>query len=262
MGLAGSVPQDPPDRRLCHWGSQPEDLCSQKTCALLWSRVPKSYKKTVLYTDFWEAYRKVLPQKRHHPTDKGEGQTCHADLPYRALQQHPAPADGALRQADGALRQADALFLEDGRDGRTRCTRTVYVCFSMNTTEKIRQLKLGHHQRLQIRFGCRLYSQTAGARDLPACISRRTCSLNFLVKIPPYEAQSWRPPFRSIPPQRVFSLPGFSYASNPLRFYIKGLSYFAWVWPRIVHKGQQVAMAPALPLLQLDGLKKCPCRLR
>lgn len=28
---------------------------SEKTCALLWGRVPKSYQKAVLYTDFWEA---------------------------------------------------------------------------------------------------------------------------------------------------------------------------------------------------------------
>ena len=50
---------------------------SRKTCALLWSRVPHSYKRALLYTDFWDAYTKVLPAKRHRATDKGEGQTCH-----------------------------------------------------------------------------------------------------------------------------------------------------------------------------------------
>ena len=80
---------------------------SEKTCALLWERVPKSYKKALLYTDFWKAYQKVLPKKQHRPTDKGEGQTCHiTPLKPRALQQHSTPADGALRPMH-------ALVLED-----------------------------------------------------------------------------------------------------------------------------------------------------
>ena len=50
---------------------------SEATCALLWSRIPKAYKKGVLYTDFWSAYALVLPAKRHRATGKGDGQTCH-----------------------------------------------------------------------------------------------------------------------------------------------------------------------------------------
>ena len=80
---------------------------SEKTCALLWKRVPKPYKKALLYTDFWKAYQKVLPKKRHRPTDKGDGQTCHR----RALQQHPASADGEVCEMY-------AFILEDGRDAR------------------------------------------------------------------------------------------------------------------------------------------------
>lgn len=60
---------------------------SQKTCALLWKRVPEPYKKAVLYTDFWEAYRKVLPEERHRPTDKGEGQTCRIERFNNILRQ-------------------------------------------------------------------------------------------------------------------------------------------------------------------------------
>lgn len=60
---------------------------SHKTCTLLWFRVPKSYKKAVLYTDFWDAYTKVLPTERHRATDKGEGQTCHIERFNNVLRQ-------------------------------------------------------------------------------------------------------------------------------------------------------------------------------
>ena len=50
---------------------------SETTCALLWTRVPKGYKKALLYSDFWEAYQAVLPDEQHEATGKGAGQTCH-----------------------------------------------------------------------------------------------------------------------------------------------------------------------------------------
>jgi len=50
---------------------------SETTCALLWSRIPKAYRRGLLYTDFWSAYALVLPAKRHWATGKGDGQTCH-----------------------------------------------------------------------------------------------------------------------------------------------------------------------------------------
>lgn len=60
---------------------------SEATCALLWSRIPKAYKKGVLYTDFWSAYANVLPQKRHRATGKGDGQTCHIERFNNILRQ-------------------------------------------------------------------------------------------------------------------------------------------------------------------------------
>ncbi len=60
---------------------------SEKTCALLWKRVPKSYKKAVLYTDFWDAYQKVLPKEQHHAVGKGAGQTCHIERFNNILRQ-------------------------------------------------------------------------------------------------------------------------------------------------------------------------------
>ena len=52
---------------------------SEKTCVLLWKRVPKSYQKALLYSDFWEAYQTVLPDEQHQATGKGAGQTCHVE---------------------------------------------------------------------------------------------------------------------------------------------------------------------------------------
>jgi len=39
-----------------------------------------------MFTDFWEAYQKVVPQGQHRATGKGEGQTCQiTPLKPRAL---------------------------------------------------------------------------------------------------------------------------------------------------------------------------------
>ncbi len=60
---------------------------SEQTCRLLWERVPKSYKKALLYTDFWDAYQKVLPDEQHEATGKGAGQTCHIERFNNILRQ-------------------------------------------------------------------------------------------------------------------------------------------------------------------------------
>ena len=52
---------------------------SEATCRLLWERVPASYKRGLLYTDFWSAYAEVLPEGQHRATGKGAGQTCHIE---------------------------------------------------------------------------------------------------------------------------------------------------------------------------------------
>ena len=62
----------------------------QKECRLLWRRVPKAYKKSLLYTDFWQAYAKVLPVAQHRPTGKGDGQTCHIERFNNVLRQRLA----------------------------------------------------------------------------------------------------------------------------------------------------------------------------
>ncbi len=60
---------------------------SEATCRQLWERVPKRYKKCVLFTDFWKAYADVLPEEQHRATGKGDGQTCHIERFNNILRQ-------------------------------------------------------------------------------------------------------------------------------------------------------------------------------
>lgn len=45
----------------------------EASCRLLWRRIPESYRRGVLYSDFWESYQKVLPEDRHQPVGKAKG---------------------------------------------------------------------------------------------------------------------------------------------------------------------------------------------
>ena len=51
----------------------------EATCRLLWQRIPESYRRGELYSDFWESYQRVLPKERHRPVGKSEGQTNHVE---------------------------------------------------------------------------------------------------------------------------------------------------------------------------------------
>lgn len=49
---------------------------SEATARQLWASLPAVYRQcAVCYTDFWEAYRCVLPSKRHRAVGKGSGLT-------------------------------------------------------------------------------------------------------------------------------------------------------------------------------------------
>ena len=48
---------------------------SAETCRTLWSRVPKQYRRKLVYTDFYEAYFSALPKGQHRPRQKGSGKT-------------------------------------------------------------------------------------------------------------------------------------------------------------------------------------------
>ncbi len=61
-----------------------------ETCKRLWQRIPPGYRRLLCFTDFWEAYGKVLPEDQHQATDKGDGQTCHIERWNNTLRQRLA----------------------------------------------------------------------------------------------------------------------------------------------------------------------------
>jgi insertion element IS1 protein InsB len=49
---------------------------SRKSACKLWASLPGVYRQcAIAYTDFWEAYKKVIPSKRHRAVGKDSGQT-------------------------------------------------------------------------------------------------------------------------------------------------------------------------------------------
>ena len=62
----------------------------ETTCKRLWRRVPPAYRRLLCFTDFWDAYAKVIPEAQHEATDKGDGQTCHVERWNNTLRQRLA----------------------------------------------------------------------------------------------------------------------------------------------------------------------------
>jgi insertion element IS1 protein InsB len=52
---------------------------SQQTCQCLWEAIPEGYRQAHCYTDFWEAYAKVLPVAQHTAVGKESGETAHVE---------------------------------------------------------------------------------------------------------------------------------------------------------------------------------------
>jgi insertion element IS1 protein InsB len=53
---------------------------SRKSAQRLWESLPAVYRQcAVAYTDFWEAYQSVLPEKRHHAVGKETGKTSYIE---------------------------------------------------------------------------------------------------------------------------------------------------------------------------------------
>jgi len=59
----------------------------EATCRLLWQRIPPAYRHSLLYSDLWEAYQKVLPQEQHQAVGKHSGQTNHIERWNNTLRQ-------------------------------------------------------------------------------------------------------------------------------------------------------------------------------
>jgi IS1 family transposase len=70
---------------------------SQETCRTLWASLPPDYRKRGLcYSDFWQAYRAVLPSKRHRAVGKETGQTAHIERFNLTLRQRCSNLDSPL----------------------------------------------------------------------------------------------------------------------------------------------------------------------
>jgi len=63
---------------------------SEDTCRRLWNKVPIEYRSCISYSDFWDAYQKVLPKETHHAVGKDSGQVSHMERWYCTLRQHQA----------------------------------------------------------------------------------------------------------------------------------------------------------------------------
>lgn len=61
---------------------------SREGAIKLWHSLPPVYRQcAVIYSDFWEAYKEVLPKKRHRSVGKESGQTNHIERFNNTLRQ-------------------------------------------------------------------------------------------------------------------------------------------------------------------------------
>jgi IS1 family transposase len=60
---------------------------SGATCERLWQAIPEYYKGATCYSDFWEAYRGVIPGEQHEAAGKEQGETSHVERWINTLRQ-------------------------------------------------------------------------------------------------------------------------------------------------------------------------------
>jgi insertion element IS1 protein InsB len=60
---------------------------SEASWRRLWERVPETYRGGYFYSDFWKAYREVIPEERHEAVGKESGQTAHIERWNNTLRQ-------------------------------------------------------------------------------------------------------------------------------------------------------------------------------
>ena len=60
---------------------------SEQSCRRLWERVPEVYRGGYCYTDFWRAYREVIPEEQHEEVGKESGETAHVERWNNTLRQ-------------------------------------------------------------------------------------------------------------------------------------------------------------------------------
>ncbi len=63
---------------------------SAASCRKLWERIPELYRQGHCSTDFWEAYRNIIPAEQHTPCGKESGLTAHVERWNNTLRQRLA----------------------------------------------------------------------------------------------------------------------------------------------------------------------------
>lgn len=63
---------------------------SAQTCRRLWEAILEAFRRAHCYTDFWEAYAKVLPVEQHRAIGKESGETAHVERWNLTLRQRLA----------------------------------------------------------------------------------------------------------------------------------------------------------------------------
>ena len=63
---------------------------SENTCRILWDRVPSAYKETIVFSDYWSAYRAVIPSEQQRPVGKETGEAAHIERWNNTLRKHLA----------------------------------------------------------------------------------------------------------------------------------------------------------------------------
>ena len=52
---------------------------TENACRILWDRVPSAYKEAIVFSDYWSAYRAVIPIEQQRPVGKETGETAHIE---------------------------------------------------------------------------------------------------------------------------------------------------------------------------------------
>jgi insertion element IS1 protein InsB len=63
---------------------------SKKACQRLWEAIPDNYRQGHCFTDFWAAYRAVIPEEQHTAVGKETGETAHVERWNNTLRQRLA----------------------------------------------------------------------------------------------------------------------------------------------------------------------------
>ena len=108
---------------------------SAETCLVLWNKIPASYKQGLCYTDFWEAYKKVIPDDQHRPSAKKEGQTNHH--PFHG---YPNGSTSPYAKELGVLSEKHSPFLNTC----SGITGTFAPSSSFTTGNELKSIKIGN----------------------------------------------------------------------------------------------------------------------